>query len=126
MARCKLHHHLVSIQHGKPTHLPLGSSSCVDIFLYDKYIFLFALLIYIHTRARTYPRGGLYRIAKELKRYYWKMIRVIRLSESHRRIDEFASFVSTIIFNLSRSGVEIGTVTDIFFRDIEDYRGSGI
>lgn len=43
------------------------------------------------------------------------MIRVIRLSESHRRIDEFASFVSTIIFNLSRSGVEIGTVTDIFF-----------
>lgn len=54
------------------------------------------------------------------------MIRVIRLSESHRRIDESASFVSTIIFNLSRSGVEIGTVTDIFFRDIEDYRGSGI
>lgn len=33
MARCKLHHHLVSIQHGKPTHLPLGWSSCVDIIV---------------------------------------------------------------------------------------------
>lgn len=44
MARCKLHHHLVSIQRGEPTHWPRAAAAALT-FRYDKYIFLFVLLI---------------------------------------------------------------------------------
>ena len=43
-ARCKLHHHLVSIQRGKPTHWSRAGAAALT-FGYDEYIFLFALLI---------------------------------------------------------------------------------
>lgn len=43
-ARCKLHHHLVSIQRGKPTHWSRAEAAALT-FGYDEYIFLFALLI---------------------------------------------------------------------------------